>query len=192
MPWNEYYTPKVVNAILQKDLRAKVSMKNFKNAGNSYDYGTIFIPVQNQKLNALETFQFLQKIAQESHVSINGVTTGLNDGIDLGSNNFRPITKPKVAMLVGDRIAGNDSGEIWHLLDQRFNIAVTRIDTRYFTKIDISKYTTIIVPSSTLEKPAIEKLKTWVQNGGILIGYKDTAKWLASNKMISLEFILLK
>ena len=58
MPWNEFYAPKALNTILQKGLRAKVSMKNFKNGGNSYDYGTIFIPVQNQELNAAELYQF--------------------------------------------------------------------------------------------------------------------------------------
>jgi len=189
MPWNEYYTPKALNAILQKGLRAKVSMKNFKNGDTSYEYGTIFIPVQNQDLNRLELYQFLQKTAVESHIVINGVTTGLNDGIDLGSNNFSNIKNQKVAMLVGSGIVGNDSGEIWHLLDQRFDMKLTRIDISYFTKIDISKYTTIIVPSSSkLGKATEEKLKTWVKNGGVLIGYKNTAKWLAKSKFISLDF----
>ena len=188
MPWNEFYAPKALNTILQKGLRAKVSMKNFKNGGNSYDYGTIFIPVQNQKLNAAELYQFLNTVAAESHVKIAGVTTGLNDGIDLGSNNFSSITKPKVAMLVGDGVTGNDSGEIWHLFDQRFDMHLTRLDTRDFNRMDIAKYTHIIIPSSRLEKAAVEKLKTWVQNGGIIVGYKNTASWLASNKMISLNF----
>ncbi|WP_339883670.1 M14 family zinc carboxypeptidase [Polaribacter vadi] len=188
MPWNEFYAPKALNTILQKGLRAKVSMKNFKNGGNSYDYGTIFIPVQNQELNAAELYQFLNTVAAESHVKIAGVTTGLNDGIDLGSNNFSSITKPKVAMLVGDGVTGNDSGEIWHLFDQRFNMHLTRLDTRDFNRMDIAKYTHIIIPSSRLEKAAVEKLKTWVQNGGIIVGYKNTASWLASNKMISLNF----
>ena len=189
MPWNEYYAPKALNAILQKGLRAKVSMKNFKNGDTSYEYGTIFIPVQNQDLNGLELYQFLQKTAVESHIAINGVTTGLNDGIDLGSNNFSNIKNQKVAMLVGNGIAGNDSGEIWHLLDQRFDMKLTRIDISYFTKIDISKYTAIIVPSSSkLGKVTEEKLKTWVKNGGVLIGYKNTSKWLAKSKFISLDF----
>jgi len=189
MSWNEYYTPKALNAILQKGLRAKVSMKNFKNGGISYEYGTVFIPVQNQDLNGLELYQFLQTTAAESHVTINGVNTGLNDGIDLGSNNFSNIKKQKVAMLVGNGIAGNDSGEIWHLLDQRFDMPLTRIDMSYFTRIDISKYTAIVIPSSAnLGKVAEEKLKTWVKNGGVLIGYKNTAKWLAKSKFISLNF----
>lgn len=188
MPWNEFYAPKALNTIMQKGLRAKVSMKNFKNEGNSYEYGTIFIPVQNQELNAAEMYQFLNTVAAESHVKIAGVTTGLNDGIDLGSNNFSSITKPKVAMIVGNGVIGNDSGEIWHLFDQRFDMHLTRLDTRDFNRIDIAKYTHIVIPSSGLEKAAVEKLKTWVQNGGIIVGYKNTARWLASNKMISLNF----
>ena len=187
LPWNEYYTPKALNAILQKGLRAKVSMKNFKNGGNQYEYGTIFIPVQNQKLNSSELFNFLDKIAKESHIKIVGVTTGLNDGIDLGSNNFRAITKPKVAMLVGNGIAGNDSGEIWHLFDQRFDMRLTRIDMSYFSRVDISKYTHIVIPSSRLDKAAIDKLKIWTRNGGVIVGYKNTAKWLASNKFINIK-----
>jgi hypothetical protein len=188
MPWNEYYTPKALNALLQKGLRAKVSMKNFKNGRNSYDYGTIFIPVQNQKLDADELYQFLNKVANESHVNIAGVTTGLNDGIDLGSSNFSSIKKPKVAMLVGSGVVSYDSGEIWHLFDQRFDMRLTRIDLSYFAKIEISKYTHIIIPSSNIDKAAIEKLKTWVKNGGVLVGYKNTTKWLSSSKMISLQF----
>jgi hypothetical protein len=188
MPWNEFYTPKALNTILQKGIRAKVAMKNFKNDGNSYEYGTIFIPVQNQKLNVEELYQFLNTVANDSHLTINGVYTGLNDGIDLGSNNFRAITKPKVAMIVGDGVAGNDSGEIWHLFDQRFDMHITRLDTRNLSRIDIAKYTHIVIPSSRLEKSAVEKIKTWVSNGGIVVGYKNTAKWLSSNKMISLNF----
>lgn len=193
MPWNEYYTPKVLNAILNKGLRAKVSMKNFANGGKSYDYGTIFIPVQNQQLNATEMYQFLVQQAQESHVQINGVSTGLNDGIDLGSNNFSAIKKQKVAMLVGSGITSYDAGEMWHLFDQRFDMKVTKLDMSYLSYVDLSEYTTLIVPNSRgVNKQIEKKLKTWVQNGGILIGYRNSAKWLASKKFIDLEFRKIK
>lgn len=189
MPWNEYYTPKALNAILKKGLRAKVSMKNFKNGGISYDYGTIFIPVQNQKLNANELYNFLRKVADESHLQINGVTTGLNEGIDLGSNNLRNIKAPKVAMLVGSGISSYDAGEIWHLLDQRYDMHITKLDMSYFNRVDISKYTTIIVPnSSNMNESAVKKLQSWVRNGGVLIGYRNAARWLNSKKFIKLEF----
>ena len=190
MPWNEYYTPKALNAILQKGLRAKVSMKNFNNGGNSYDYGTIQIPVQNQKLDSHELYNFLKTVANESHLEIKGVSTGLNDGIDLGSNNFKNISLPKVAMLVGNGVNVSDPGEIWHLFDQRYDMHVTKLDMIYFNRIDISKYTVIIAPNSRgLDKKSIEKLQKWVRYGGTLIGYRSAAKWLKSNKFINFEFV---
>lgn len=189
MPWNEYYAPKALNAILQKGIRAKVSMKNFKNNGISYDYGTIFIPVQNQKLDSKQLFSFLKEIAENSHLQINAVSTGLNEGIDLGSQNFSAIKTPKVAMLVGGNISENDAGEIWHLFDQRFDMHITKLDVSYLNSVDISKYTTLIVPnSSSMEKNLVAKLKTFAQNGGHIIGYRNAAKWMSSQKLISLDF----
>ena len=193
MSWNEYYTPKALNKILTNGIRAKVSMKNFKNGGNNYDYGTIFIPTQNQQLNQDDLFRFLEEVAIENHLKINGVSSGLNQGIDLGSNNFRAIKKQKVAMLVGGSIFGNDAGEIWHLLDQRFDMMLTKLDLSYLSSTDISKYTTIIIPSlSSLDKSLQEKLKVWTRNGGTLIGYRNSVKMLAKNKFITLQFETVK
>ncbi|VAW25731.1 Secreted protein containing N-terminal Zinc-dependent carboxypeptidase related domain, partial [hydrothermal vent metagenome] len=99
MEWNEYYTPKALNKILQKGLRAKVGMKPFSLNGKQFDYGTILIPVQNQNVNKDELYTFLREVANESNLEIEGVNTGLTStGIDLGSNQFRNIEKPKVAM----------------------------------------------------------------------------------------------
>ncbi|SNR15251.1 M14 family metallopeptidase [Tenacibaculum jejuense] len=189
LPWNEYYTPRALNTILNKGLRAKVAMKNFKNGGNNFDYGTIFIPVQNQNLNSLELFKFLSEIAENNFVDITGVNTGLNQGIDLGSNNFRNVKKQKVAVLVGDGISPSDAGEIWHLFDQRFDMHITKLDVSNFRRMDISKYTTIILPNTSSLSAVIEsKLREWTNNGGVLIGYKNAARWLANSKFIRLDF----
>ena len=52
MQWHEFYTPKALNMILKYGLRAKVGMKKFSLEGTNYDYGTILIPVQNQRLSS--------------------------------------------------------------------------------------------------------------------------------------------
>ncbi len=187
--WNEYNTPKALNSILEKELRAKVSMKQFKNDNNSYDYGTIFIPAQNQKLNSSDLYEFLNKVAVDNHIEIKGTSTGLNHGIDLGSRNFRAIKKQKVAMLVGRGITSYDAGEIWHLLDQRFDMKLTKLDMSYASRINLSKYTTIIVPNSnSIDRDLEGRLKTWVRNGGVLIGYRNAVNWLSNKKFINLQF----
>src|SRR5690606_17650272 len=113
-----------LNMILEKGIRAKVGLKQFINEKKNYDYGTIFIPVQNQELSSLELFTFLQEVAKESYLDIFGTNTGLNDGVDLGSDNFSNIGKKKIAVLVGSGISSADAGEIWHLFDQRYDITV--------------------------------------------------------------------
>ncbi len=193
MSWNEYYAPKALNAILTKGLRAKVALKNFKNNGMAYDYGTIFIPAQNQSLNAKELYEFLARVSEESHLQISGVSTGLNQGIDLGSNNFAAIKKQKVAMLVGDGIYGNDAGEIWHLFDQRFDMHITKLDMNYFNRIDISKYSTLIVPNSySMSKSTTNKLKNWVREGGTLIGYRNSINWFINNDLLKAKLKKVK
>ncbi|MEM9679239.1 MAG: M14 family metallopeptidase [Bacteroidota bacterium] len=190
MEWHEYYTPKILYSVLKKGLRAKVSMKQFKANGKSYDYGTIMIPVQNQVLNSSELYGFLNTLAQDAHVKIDAVSTGLNDGIDLGSNNFRALELPKIALLVGDGVTSYDAGEIWHLLDTRYDIPVTKLDTRNFNRADISRYNTIIMVNSfsPLNENESKKLKAWVQNGGTLIAYRNTLRWLNSKEFLKIDF----
>jgi hypothetical protein len=186
--WNEYYAPKALAKIKAKGLRAKVAMRPFTLEGVRYDYGTIMIPVQNQELNLQEMRTFLRTIAQESHLNITAVSTGLTEGIDLGSNNFEAIIQPKIAMLIGDEITSYDAGEIWHLFDQRYEIPLTKLDTRNFGRKDLSKYTHIILPNTySLPKNITNNLKTWVKNGGTLIGYRNTVRYLNNNNFIKLD-----
>lgn len=188
--WNEYYSPKLLNQILKKGLRAKVSMKSFKTNSKSYDYGTIMIPARNQDMNTSELFTFLNDLAQESHIKIDAVSTGLNEGIDIGSNNFRSLELPKIALLVGEGITSYDAGEIWHLLDTRYDIIATKLDVKSFSSADLSRYNTVIMvnSSSGLNENNTKKLKTWIQNGGTLVAYKNTLRWLNSKKLMTIDF----
>jgi hypothetical protein len=190
MEWHEYYTPKALNQILNKGIRAKVGLKPFSLNGQNFDYGTILIPVQNQQLSEDEIFTALNEIAKNSHVDIIGVDTGLTQGIDLGSSMFKTLKPQKVAMLVGNGFTPYDAGEIWHLFDQRYDMHLTKLDVDYFSWVDLSAYTTIILPNyrGNLNDRIISKLKTWTQNGGTLIAYENTAKLLSKNKFIKLDF----
>ena len=190
MEWHEYYTPKALNKMLQHGIRAKLALQPFSLNEESFDYGTIMIPVKNQNINESELYEIMKDIAQTSQVKITGVTTGLTLGIDLGSSYFKTIEKQKVALLVGNGITSYDSGEIWYLFDQRYQMNVTKLDLEYLKNVDISEYTSIIVPSTKvkLDEETINKLMGWVKEGGTIIGYKNAVKWLSTNKFIELQF----
>jgi len=187
MEWHEYYTPKVLNEILNNDMIAKVALKRFNIDNKTFDYGTILIPVFNKEIDS--TYNFLNKLAKDNSITIHGVDTGLADGIDLGSNHFRRISKKKIALLVGDGFSAYDCGEIWHLFDIRYDIKLTKLDVRNLSSADISDYSTIIMPSSRgLNSKNSDKMKKWIENGGTLIAYKNSLKWAEKNNLVEYNF----
>lgn len=190
--WHEYYSPKALNRILNKGLRAKVATEPFELGGKSYDYGTIMIPVTNQELEPEAIHAFLQRVAEESWLPIHAVGTGITRGIDLGSRKFKALKEQKVAILVGDGIRSYDAGEIWHLFDIRYATKITKLDMRYLEGVDLSRYTDIIVPGlAGSEKPSEKstgKLKEWVRAGGTLIGYRNAVDWLKKEELMDLSF----
>jgi hypothetical protein len=190
--WHEYYTPRALNQILSKGLRAKVAKSRFTLENNTYDYGTIMIPVQNQVLNSNDLHIFLKEVAEDSKIMIRGVNTGLSKGIDLGSNEFDPVKKQKVAIVVGSGIRSYDAGEIWHLFDTRYNMEITKIDKEYINSVDLSSYTDIIIPRSSgknaNDKILAKKLNDWVKEGGTLIGYGNMADWFNKHEFMNLKF----
>ena len=132
----------------------------------------------------------MQSLAAENALTITGTNGGQNAGIDMGSRNFAAVKTPKVALLVGDGVPSYDAGEIWHLMDTRFNIPVTKIDTRNISRIDMTAYTHFIIPSfsGSALNSQVEKLKAYVRQGGVIIGYRNTLNWLDRNEFIDLDF----
>lgn len=189
MEWHEYCTPSALYHILKKGIRAKVATKKFSLGGKQYDYGTILIPAQNQKMDADKLHRYLNTLGQKTHIQFDAVGTGLTpQGIDLGSRNFGALQFPKIAVLVGEGIRAHDAGEIWHLFDTRYNMKITKLDTKNVGNADLSKYTTIIVPSTSgLSDVATKKIDTWVRSGGTLIAYRSAVNWLKRTKLLNFE-----
>ena len=186
MEWHEYLSPNALNELLDNEVIVKVATKKFKLEGKDYDYGTILIPVQNN--NHIDLNELLNDISSNCNIEINPVKTGYAEGPDLGSNNFRRLHKKNVAMLVGDGITAYDAGEIWHLLDTRFELSLTKLDIRNFNRIDLSKYTTLIVPNSSISNKLVtDKISEWVKSGGNLIAYKNSINWLKKTKLIEVK-----
>ena len=82
MEWHEYLSPKALNMLLENDIIVKAATKRFKLNGKEYDYGTILIPVQNNK--HIDLNELLNRVSKECLVEINSVKTGYADGPDLG------------------------------------------------------------------------------------------------------------
>jgi hypothetical protein len=135
-----------------------------------------------QSLSADRVFELVTRVAERYGVTINSVTSGaVASGSDLGSSRFAALTRPSVAMLAGPGVNALDAGEIWHLLDQRFNIPVSHLEPSVFNRVDLGRYNTLIMVGGTYTDLNKEKLKAWVQNGGTLIVTEEAVSWASQN-----------
>jgi hypothetical protein len=179
-----YYAPRSIYRLLHHGIRIKVSTNVFFHRdGKKFEAGSILIPLADQSKTIDQIEFILNEIATGDGIDVYSFDTGLDyKGSSLGSNSFLPLKKPEIAMLIGEGFSATDVGEIWHLLDTRFNIPVTLLPLEVFNRSALNKYNTIIMPSTSgsvsISDAAKDKLKTWVRNGGVLIGMENALTWL--------------
>jgi hypothetical protein len=194
--WNELLAPRVLYTLQSKGIQPRVATQQFSMNINgkteAFDYGTVFISAIQPGKSAAEVFHTLQQAISGTGIDVIAVNTGMaSGGIDLGSGSFSAVKLPSVMMFGGNGTTATDVGEIWHLMDQRFNIPVSIVDVERFGAIDPSRYNVIIMPSGNyrgLDKPAQDKLKSWIGGGGTLIATEDATRWLSQNGFTKVIF----
>lgn len=191
--WDELYAPRALYALQEAGVLAKVATNKYEiettDGIKKFDYGTITIPVSLQKLDPDRLFETVKSIIEKNGLTAFSVKTGnVISGSDLGSSRMPTVTKPDVAMLVGSGVNPTDAGEIWHLLDQRMNIPSVHLEQGVFNFANLGKYNTIIMVGGNYSDLNKEKLKQWVQDGGVLIVTEEAVQWAATNGITSLSF----
>lgn len=196
MEWNRYYAPRSLYKILKAGIRPRVAKSPFTaeidGRESHFDRGTIIIPVAQRDAHSIvapeQIHQLIADIVREDHVVVHAVETGLTlGGNDLGSRSSPVLALPEIAVLSGTGTSSYEVGETWHLLNERFGIPVSLIDATRINSTDLNRYTTIVMVSGTNNIGAedADKIREWVRTGGVLITWKDGARWTIENKLVA-------
>lgn len=193
--WKDYYTPKALYQIQKNDLRTKIINKkiSFPVDGKEkiFPPGSIIIPVQNQVLNPTQIHDLLTDIASQHAIDFYGLNSGYGDeGMTLGNPAVSGLEMPKIMMLVGDGISSYDAGELWHQLDTRYNMPITKIDVHDFNLRSLSRYNTVILVDGSYRNLSDAEsigIIEWVRQGGNLILFRRAIGWAIGKKIISLK-----
>jgi len=181
--WDDYFGPKLLYTLQKRGLSTKTATQIFESGGRKFSYGTILIPVRTQSAGAADVYKWISDAAKESGVTVYNLSSGLSrSGIDLGSNSFASLRQPKILLMSGNGTSGNDVGEIWYLLDQRFSIPVSMVEVERLPFTNFSRYNTIIMAAgsySNMDKNTQEKLSAWVSAGGTLIASEEATQFLS-------------
>ena len=189
--WDDYNAPAVLNFLQKNGLTVSSSFKPFTakvgTVSESFNYGALVVPVSLQRKDVDMMYQIMRKAQQKYQVPMFAVSTGYNlTGIDLGSSSVSPLKKPKVAMLIGDGVRSYEAGEVWHLLDTRVHMPITKIPIRNFDKANLDKYKTLVMVSGNYDftEKQLSKIKGWVSKGNTLITIGTATKWAIEKKLV--------
>ncbi len=182
-----YEAPKVVAKLLKEGIIVKVATQAFNVNGQSFPPGTFLVLGDRQPLAPKALMERMNDLTTELNLTVvsNGLTA---DGPDLGSDSFRPLRAPKVLLLTGNGVKAEDAGEVWYLLDTKYNIPVTTVETTRFASLNLSKYNVLVLADGSFEGVTAEKLREFANNGGTIVATGASLKWLKNLGVITMEF----
>lgn len=200
IPWEDYYAPALLYQLQKKGVVIKAAKKPFSILINgkekSFGRGTLLVSQNIQTLDPQALYQTLNQVCEQNQIQAYPVETGYStSGIDLGSSNFVALEMPKVMMLVKGGVSVYEAGEVWHLLEQRMRMPISKVPEDIFYKTDLRKYNTIILVSGSynrLNEANRSKLKSWVAEGNTLITLRTASSWAIRKKMVNENFVALE
>lgn len=190
LSYTDYNASKALYQLLAKDILVKASFKPFTTAGTkkSFGYGTLVVPVAGQKITPDSLFGIVQQVADNAGVQFTAASTGFSaEGIDLGSSNIKAIRKPEVALAFGQGVTASEAGQVWLVLNQQLGLPVVKLDIQNFQRASIKKYNTLVLPGgnySAWDKSVVEKIKSWIADGGTLITFQNATAWAVQNELV--------
>ena len=192
----DYNLPAFIYEAQQHQIVVAASFKPFaiKNK-TSFSYGSLMIPVAPQSLSEKELHTTLSALQKKYSIQVHSVSSGFSSqGVDLGSRAIRPLDKPKALMIIGKGIRSYEAGEVWHLLDTRVGMPITKVRQNYFDRIKLEDYTTLVMVSGSYvwSKKTTDKIKNWVAKGNTIIAIGTANNTLIKYKIIDEKRVILK
>lgn len=190
MDWRDSGAPTALRALQAAGVRAEMSTRAWTSSTTRGDAefgrGSISIPVAIQDISPDSLLRAVRAAAAAGEVPVHSATSGFSsDGPDLGSRSFGPVRAPRILMPIGDGVSSYEAGQLWHLMDQRVGQPITKVDTGDLGRVDWADYDVLVLASAgagaAFSGARLERLQTWVRDGGTLIAIRSAAPWAARN-----------
>jgi hypothetical protein len=189
--WNQAFAPAFTNALLDEGIILKSITENVSTNGLKLEPGTIVIAMSNQVKDKDVMKLLLEKLSKKYQIKLQPLQSGVGmDGLSMGHPSNIAIPQLNVFTIVGNGVASNDVGELWHYMDHRINKAMTMVDKKDISRLDLNRYNTMVLVDgsySDLPETFIKKLDDWVRKGNKIIAQGNSIDFLKSKALIKLN-----
>jgi hypothetical protein len=192
--WRDSASPSLLYDLLEIGANVRVAEATFtaltaKEGPVNFTHGTLFVAPKLQENVSDAVISRLQRAKAEGIAVYSATSSYTPEGIDLGSRAFTVLSLPKVLLVTGPDTSAYNIGEIWHLLDTRVGMPVTMVDSHRLSRVSLGDYSHVIMASPLRASSMTQKLKTFVEDGGVLWAQgASTIAWAADQGLTNVTW----
>ena len=182
-------------ALEAEGFRLAVATRPIRADGRTFPRGTF---VARPQRNTAALHERIAALGPSFGVAVAPVQSAFPDSgdIGIGSDEVVALHAPTILVAAGDGINETSYGWLWYFLARELNTPFTPVPLRAIGRMgDLQSFNVFIIPDGSgsrmrreLGDEGVEKLKSWVRAGGVLIGYGGAGD-LAANKDLELSTI---
>jgi hypothetical protein len=183
--WRDANSPALLYDLLEAGANVRVAKAPFTalttNEGAvNFGYGTLFVAPELQESIPEAALSLLNEAVSRGLRIYPAASSYTPEGIDLGSRDFDVLSLPNVVLVTGPGTSAYGTGEIWHLLDTRVDMPITMVDSHNLKRLELDRYTHVIMTTPLRAPGATAQLDAFVKNGGVLwLQGASTVAWAA-------------
>ena len=183
--WRDANSPALLYDLLEAGANVRVAKAPFTalttNEGAvNFGYGTLFVAPELQESIPEAALSRLSEAVSKGLGVYPAASSYTPEGIDLGSRDFDVLSLPNVILVTGPGTSAYGTGEIWHLLDTRVDMPITMVDSHNLKRVELDRYTHVIMTTPLRAAGATAQLDAFVKNGGVLwLQGASTVAWAA-------------
>lgn len=177
VPWSDGGQARLVIDALKAGLKGKSTDKAFVKDGRTFPAGTVIFP---QAGNPDDHQTTLRRLAEKHGATLVGMPSSwVEDGPNFGSDSFKSLRSPKIAMAWGEGTRATSAGNTRFVLERQLGLPVAPIRLSTLASADLSLYDVLILPDMQNRLPQ-EAVRTFVRNGGVVVGLERALVSLSS------------
>ncbi|MCU0626387.1 MAG: hypothetical protein MUF21_07880 [Gemmatimonadaceae bacterium] len=168
---------------------AMVATEPIDAGGRTWPKGTIVVRVARNDSTVHRAVAEAALGAGVQAVAVNSAFTGGGGQFGIGSGVVVPFVAPKVAMLADEGISQTSFGAAWWSFDRRYGLDFTATTFDGLGRV-LPTVNVLVIPdayagalSQRLGKSGAERLKTWMQNGGVLVTFGGATAWASQAEL---------
>jgi hypothetical protein len=180
IPWGTEAAAAVAEA-LRVGIRVRAAGEAFTLGGRRYGVGTAIVRGAD---NGPDLRGRLGDIAAGHGVEVIPVDDSyVERGASLGSNSVRALREPRVLLAWDEPASANSAGWARYVLERRYGQRVGVVRGGSLGRARLDDYDVVILPSGSysgvLAGGTLERLRTWIREGGTLVTLGSATSWAA-------------